>query len=112
VIKRGLLLGALLIAAGCGRGDACDRVSPCKNDPPQSKESKDACKAAEKAAMSAPCFNEAVTYAGCFNDNVACGTDGKTDAIETKSRTMAICSGERQKLESCCGANAGSAACQ
>jgi hypothetical protein len=100
-----------IAAAGCGR-DPCDRVSPCANDPASTKDSRNACKTAEKATQTSLCFNETTNYALCFNDNLVCGADGKSDLKATGMKATTICSTQLAAFTSCCNTNPGSAACQ
>ena len=109
---RGWLGIALVVCAtGCAK-DVCDRVSPCPKDPVQTQADRNACKTTEQAAKSSPCFNETVAYAGCFNDNVACGADGTTDPKESQMKAMTLCSSQLASFSSCCGSNPTSAACK
>lgn len=105
-----LTLTLALGATGCGK-DVCDRISPCPKDPVQTGADRSACKKTEQAASGSLCFNETISYAGCFNDNLVCGADGTADTRATTTRATAICSTQLAAFNNCCNNNPAAVAC-
>lgn len=99
---------ALGTVVGGGESSPCDFISPCPTDVKKTAAEVTSCKSQLASTMSAPCYNEALTFIGCYQTNTVCGTDGKTDVTATQNK----CTTSVNAVLTCCQANNTSAACK
>lgn len=104
-----LVTAALL--AGCSASSLCDRTSQCKNDPIPTPADRDTCKNTLAANMNSACYNEVVATANCGEDNVICGSDGKTDGALSATKITNNCTMQVVARNSCCQKNPTATAC-
>jgi hypothetical protein len=104
----GLVLSALLAACTT---DPCARSSPCPNDTPPTQAQRDQCRTQLQSYTNQQCYSEAVALVNCQLDNIACGTDGHTDATATQTRVQNNCRDQTANVTSCCIRNPTSTVC-
>src|SRR5258708_34178141 len=103
------LAAPLVVTLGCG--GLCDRGSVCRNDPPPSAQSVQACKDQEKALQNQACAVERDRFVICQLDNTECGSDGHVDPVATTATRTRNCAAATNTYQACCTQNSMSMAC-
>ena len=111
-MKIWITLALALSLVSCGPGSPCDRSSPCPNDPKTSDADKQSCRNNLNANMNSPCYSESVSLLNCWLDQTVCGSDGKTDGLNTLTKISNNCSKQSSAQATCCQNNASASACQ
>jgi hypothetical protein len=76
-----------MVLLGCGgASDRCQTRSPCSADPMRTTGDIRACQDAEKNP--GKCGKEKAAFDDCFLVKAVCGSDGKTDPLQTFSACM------------------------
>jgi hypothetical protein len=95
-VKPLAFLAVVVALAGCGGPtDRCQAMSPCPKDSPKTSGDIKACQDATKNPPK--CYAQKAAFDDCFLTQAVCGSDGKTDPLQT----FMACRAESDAFQAC-----------